>query len=193
MKSIKNVQEVLTRKSFPDFMKALNHRVDIKEWSEVGGVFKIARNILQKKKFDIIFDIGCGKYPTLATMVALNIKSSEVIAIDPQLQLSESFDFIKRLDLIKDKLSDVSDLALTGSGLNGSALLLSNHSHATNKEIKRVTNLFKEWIYITVPCCVDNRLHGLKSIHIKDVHSHSPKNDVYICASSPALLCTILI
>jgi hypothetical protein len=64
MKSYKNIARVVTRKSFPDFLKALNYRVDVKEWSEVGGTFEIVRKVMHVFDADYMYDVGCGKYPT---------------------------------------------------------------------------------------------------------------------------------
>lgn len=189
MKSHKNIEYVLTRRSFPDFLKALDHKVDTKEWSEVGGVFHLARGILQKFKPGVIFDIGCGKRPTLAVMMALNFKAP-VIAVDPQLDDTLAGD-IKRLWLYPSPTKDWLHNNGAPKDSNG-ALILANHSHVSKREIMELTNLYKTWVYVTVPCCVDNKLSGRMALTYKDVHMHTPKNDVYIYASHKELLKTLM-
>ena len=72
MKSSRNLEPVINRRSFADFIEALNGHTDIKEWSEVGGVFRRVRDITSIFEPDLVIDCGCGKRPTLATMMALN-------------------------------------------------------------------------------------------------------------------------
>ncbi|MFW6310836.1 MAG: hypothetical protein ACOC1K_01225 [Nanoarchaeota archaeon] len=178
IKSSKNIERVLARKSFPDFLKAMNYKVDTKEWSEVGGVLNIAMNIMKVYDPEIIFDIGCGKRPTLATLMALSFKK-EVIAIDPQLSNNYAKE-IKRLKFYKDKLVNC-NLKYT---FNKKVLVLCNHSHVKKKEIKNFLDSFEEWVYLTVPCCVDNRIDNLISLNYRDMHMHTEKNDIFIYSNN---------
>lgn len=181
MKSHLNLKHILDRKSFPLFLKALNNKVDLKEWSEVGGVFASARKILQKYQPEYIFDIGCGKRPTLAMMMALNY-GAEVEAIDPQLDLTcgEGVDrYVGRKEKLKEFLSSCGPAYFPEKPI----LVLANHSHVSKREIMGLLASYNNWVYVTVPCCIDNRLSNTSAITYKDIHMHSDKNDVYVYAS----------
>lgn len=178
MKSVKNVSRILSRKSFPDFLKAMNYKTDVKEWSEVGGVLNQAMSILKVFDASIILDIGCGKRPTLATLMALNFKKL-VYAIDPQLDTSYSTE-IDFLELEPIQLASFTRKNKHQLKNYNKALILCNHSHVSRKEIKLLLDKFDDWVYLTVPCCVDNKLTNLKSIHYKDIHMHTDKNDIHI-------------
>lgn len=187
MKSIRNIQQVMERKSFPDFLAAMNNKVDLKEWSEVGGIYGLSRNILKNFKADHIFDIGCGKRPTLGAMMALNYKC-RVHCIDPQLS-KEYAKNITRLNLCDVQLDYYLKL---GDEIKSPTLVLCNHAHVARKDIVKFLAKINNWIYVTVPCCVDNRLSNKKCISYKDIHMHTPKNDVYIYASDDKYLKELL-
>ena len=91
-KSAKYIEYILSRKCFPDFLEAMGHKADPKEWSECVGMLwriKEALKIAQWEKIDVLFDIGCGKRPTLGALVGLSIKSvKRVYSIDPQLDMT---------------------------------------------------------------------------------------------------------
>ena len=187
MKSIKNVADILERKSFPEFLEALDYHVDIKEWSEVGGVYKIVRMIMQHYNPDIVFDIGCGKRPTLGTVLALNYKQP-VFCIDPILDASLASK-IRRLYKYNDTLDEwLNDRDRRQFAFRKKALICANHSHSSKTELLALTKCFEEWVLVTVPCCVDNRLNEGVALHMKDRHMHTPKNDIYIWASDTELL-----
>lgn len=186
MKSHKNIERILKRKSFKGFIEAMDYHVDIKEWSEVGGVYDIARKILHHFEPEIIMDVGCGKRPTLATIMALNYKI-KVVAIDPNLDIGYSKN-IERLDLHKETLLSHSKR----TDLGKTVLVLANHSHASKHEISLLLSKTKDWVYVTIPCCMDNKLHNKTSIHYKDIHMHSEKNDVFIFSKDGAILSKIL-
>jgi hypothetical protein len=189
MRSIRNIQQIMGRKSFPDFLAAMNNHVDLKEWSEVGGVYGLSRNILRHFKADHIFDIGCGKRPTLGTLMALNYKAF-VYCIDPQLSLDYAKN-ITRLFLYNEPLSHylskIENITITEP-----TLVLCNHSHVSKKEITKFLAKIDNWIYVTVPCCIDNRLSNKKCISYKDIHMHTPENDVHIYASDDKYLKELL-
>ena len=187
MKSHRNVQRVLERKSFPEFLKALDNHVDTKEWSEVGGVFELCIKLLRNFSPDCVFDVGCGKRPTLALMMALNYPF-RVHAVDPRLntRLCKGID---RLNLYDIRLSEFVEY---GIDKTDKAMILANHSHASLNEIKALLGKCGSWVYVTVPCCMDNRLRELAGVHIKDVHMHSPKNDVYAYSNNKGLLSGLL-
>lgn len=184
MKSYQNIQNVLERKSFPLFLSALRNFVDTKEWSEVGGVFHVCRQILTDYNPEVVFDIGCGKRPTLALMMVLNYKR-DVYAVDPQLDTTYC-EGVRNIFLYNTELKEFAKLEESHRYSN--ALVLANHSHVSTKHMSGFLSRFRKWVYVTVPCCVDNKLTGKVGIHIKDVHMHTDKNDVYTYASSPALL-----
>lgn len=193
MRSVKNVQQVLMRRSFPDFLKAMNNKVDIKEWSEVGGVFSAVRSVLRNLKPDIVFEIGCGKRPTLATLLALNYKMP-IVAIDPALNLdyAEGIWGLKLVPVTLQGALDNCDLLvelLDGlvSQDPATALVVANHAHCSRREILALTKMFKHWVYITVPCCVDNTLLAPALVK-EDIHMHTPKNKIYTQASDKKLL-----
>jgi hypothetical protein len=192
MKSIKNLQHVMERKSFPDFLKAMNHVVDIKEWSETGGVFNLCRNLLRTFDPDVIYDVGCGRRPTLGALMALNYKK-KVVCIDPQLDLTAA-ESILRLFKYSATLGDYlrESAGTKHQILNVPTLVLANHSHVSKKEVFVLIQKLRTWVYITVPCCVDNRLNNRACVSYKDIHMHSPRNDVFIYASNPALIRNLL-
>lgn len=182
MKSIKNIQQITNRRSFPDFMTAMNYKVDLKEWSEVGGVYNICRTLLKTFNPDIIFDIGCGKRPTLGVIMALNYKIP-VYCIDPQLD-TELAKNINDIFLKNISLQEYNKILRRRGKSEDKALILGNHSHVSKQEITEFTRFFSEWVYITVPCCIDNKLTNRACVCYKDIHMHSPKNNVFICASN---------
>lgn len=190
MRSVKNVERVLKRRSFPDFLSAMNHKVDVKEWSEVGGVLNVAMWILKHFDPHIIMDIGCGKRPTLATLMALNFNKM-VWAIDPNLDIEYS-KFIRRLHksktnlqlFIREKESLLSEYKRTRM----KALVLANHSHSSKNDTEKLLSFFSSWVYVTIPCCVDNKLDNVKSIHYKDEYMHTDKNDIYIFSNDSSYL-----
>jgi len=175
MKSIKNIKNIINRKSFIDFLIAIDNKKDLKEWSEVGGVFDFVRKILKKWEPDIVFDIGCGKRPTLGTMMALNYPW-DVISIDPKID-TNLCDNIHGIKLVKSKLSDFNDEYNIDHKYG---LVLCNHSHVKENEIKELLEKFDDWVYITVPCCVDNTLKGKYCINYIDEHMWTTKNKIYI-------------
>lgn len=185
MKSVKYIEKILKRKSFRDFLEAMNNVVDIKEWSETGTLFDLCSRIMSFYRPRFIFDIGCGKRPTLATLMALNYKDT-VIAIDPNLS-NEYAKNIYNLYLISKKLKDIK-IRKT----NHKVLVLCNHSHTTSKEMVSFLNNFQEWIYITVPCCVDNKIPNVISLSYIGKHSHSPKNEIHIYSNIQSNLNKIL-
>lgn len=184
MKSAKNLMELMSRKSFLDFLIAMNGHNDVKEWSEVGGVFRIIRKIMKVFNPIHLIDIGCGKRPTLATLLALNYGCGGHIityAVDPQLT-GEYSKNIKFLHQIPKRLEEFVRECSSEDTFE-SVLAISNHGHCKKHEIESLLKQYKKWIYISVPCCVDNRLNQ-NAIHFKDIHSFSPRNDIYIYADS---------
>ncbi len=187
VRSCKNLNQVLLRKSFPDFLAAMNNKVDIKEWSEVGGTFHAARSVLRKFSPDLIVDVGCGKRPTLATMMALNY-NTPVVAVDPAVSSEYARD-IKRLTLEDMTLKQYSSALEYVSG--SSVLVLANHAHCSKTEVRRFLSNYETWVYITVPCCYDNTLTA-PGLFKEDLHMHTPKNKIYTQASDKKLLSEIL-
>ena len=165
-------------------------------------MFNAARSVLRTLKPDIIFEVGCGKRPTLATMLALNYKTP-VVAIDPALSLDYA-DGIHGLKLVPSTLGDTfkdgefMDQLLEEDmwGLNltersTTALVVANHAHCSRREILTLTNMFNSWVYITVPCCVDNTLLAPALVK-EDVHMHSPKNKIYTQTNDKKLLAKLV-
>jgi len=171
MKSAKRLNDLLRRKMFPDFLKAMNNHVDTKEWVECMCMFNIARKILMKKDYDIILDVGCGKRPTLGTIMALSYKKP-VICIDPQLDKSYAKN-INNILLLPMKLSET-EMPIAGR----SVLVLCNHSHVSKEEITFFLSRQRKWCYATCPCCIDNKLK--QGEYVKDIHNWSPKNETFI-------------
>lgn len=184
MKSYKNISYVLERKSFPLFLSALNNFVDTKEWSEVGGVYNLCRKLMVNFNPDIIFDVGCGKRPTLALLMALNYKAV-VHAIDPQLDNTYCAE-IERLNLHSVKLEEFAKSM--DIKRETTALILANHSHVSSRYIRAFLSKFKIWVYVTVPCCVSNRLSDEVGVCFKDIHMHTDKNDVYVYSNKKEYL-----
>jgi hypothetical protein len=196
MRPFSNIKKIIDRKSFIDFLIAMNNTKDYKEMSEVGGMYKTIESILSQEvctglsednnfkmdfrfKPDFIIDIGCGKRPTLGTIMALNYKYP-VICVDPQLS-GEYAKNITGMEMHKCTLKEwwiqVKD---DEKYKDKKYLLLANHSHVTKKEIKLITEqLASLWIYITCPCCVDNLLSNRKAIAYKDNNIWSDKNIIY--------------
>lgn len=182
----KYVKEVTQRKSFPDFFFALGCKFDWKEYSEIYSMYQIVVGTLEKYSFkpDIVYDIGCGKRPTLGTFLALNVKSmNNIICIDPSLNT----DLAKNIKGLELKQNYLSDFVFTESCKekskfdNKDVLILCNHSHVSKKDVLNLTKMHEKWIYITCPCCIDNKLDGGEFIIDKFVDS--PKNIYYISRS----------
>ena len=75
MSNFRHIEYLLKRKCFPNYLKALNFKVDLKEMSECIGMLRVLRNVVRDKNITTAFDIGCGKRPTLGVLMALEIKS----------------------------------------------------------------------------------------------------------------------
>ena len=179
MKSSRYLEFILRRKCFLDFFKAMNYHVDAKEWTEVIGMYFFMNKVIGDKKFDIVIDAGCGKRPTLGTWLALNRKDmANIISIDPALDLNATYALdINNLNQCKGCLVAGEEEGIINKDIK-SCLLLANHAHITKKEVKDFLSNFEDWIYITSPCCYDNRLDQ-KAIYYKDPHVHSKKNEYY--------------
>ena len=189
MKSIKNIQEVVGRKSFMDFMIAMNGFADLKEWSEVGGMLNLVRKLLTVFDPDDMIDVGCGQRPTLAALLALNYGSETRIisAIDPQLGL-EYGQNLSSYYAYKMKLGEwwreYNKYRHLFTRENHRLLIISNHGHVKPQEVDKFISesVYGRWVYVTCPCCVDNRLTNRRSIHFEDQHMNTPKNKIYIYA-----------
>lgn len=177
MKTDKYVMEILNRKCTIDFINAIK-KIDIKEWTEIYAMYKRLLNVLTKYptfKPDVVFDIGCGKRPTLGTWIALNIKSiNNIICIDPQLDTTLANN-INGLTLYNEELEQVLPLL----SKKQSAIVLCNHSHVTAQTIKQLLNKYEQWIYITCPCCVNNTFPNIGFDGMIDTYVKSPKNTYY--------------
>lgn len=191
MKSSRNIELILQRRSLVDFIKALGNHVDPKEWSEVGGVYDLCRRIFAICTPKVVFDIGSGKRPTFAVLMALNYKV-KVAAIDPQLD-TELASEVRGYSPFKYELKQfLSHEEAAGFLTDELTLIVGNHSHVSKREIMMLTQHLKDWIYVTVPCCVDNKLSNNTAISYKDIHMHTDKNDVYIYASNTKCLESML-
>jgi hypothetical protein len=104
--------------------------------------------------------------------------------------LKESIKFLSNLWLDNVKLTD--HKILFGTQLKSKILLVANHAHTTQRETLEFLQKFSEWVYITVPCCMDNTLPGKYAVCKRDVHMHSPKNMVYVYASDDSVLSKLL-
>lgn len=177
MKKWKHIEYLLRRRSFPDFIKATGCKADPKEWSECIAMMHRINYAIKDKKIDVAFDIGCGKRPTLGILIALNVKSiNKVVCVDPQLDTSLAKD-IKGIELEKLYLTDFVNKIKEKSISFGNVLICCNHSHAPKKEIYQLMDLCEDWIYITCPCCVDNKLKN--GLYFKDTAIWSPKNEIF--------------
>jgi len=175
MRSAENIKYILERRSFQDFLNALGGKVDLKEYSEVGGMVKIIKALMSIYDFSNIIDVGCGKRPTLATYMAYNY-SAPVFAIDPKVDTNLCLD-TNSLYLFDMKLSEFINERY--SFKYGTTLILCNHSHATKEEIEDLTNKMNNWVYLTMPCCIDNILNR-PYVRFEDEHIWSPKNKIFL-------------
>jgi hypothetical protein len=177
MKSFKYIKQLLERKSFPDFIKAVGMKVDLKEWTECIGMMNKVNEITKDKKIDFVFDIGCGKRPTLGILLALNFSGlNKVVCIDPQLDTSLASN-VRGIKLFNVSLNDFLNKIKKVNKSFGNAVICCNHSHVSKKELYSLMDLCNNWTYITTPCCVDNRL--INGLYYKDEHIWSPKNEIY--------------
>jgi hypothetical protein len=183
MKSSKRLAEIITKKCFPTLIQAFNWKVDCKEMVEIQCMYSaVARDIVNLLKDNpdkkiTLFDIGCGKRPTLGTYFRLMFKSLEkVICIDPQLDDSLAKN-IRGIQLIPDGLLesfkhiDFEEFDI--------AIICCNHSHVNEDMIRKLLLKLNKWYYATVPCCVDNMLSNYRGNVIKDTHNWSDKNICY--------------
>ena len=109
MSNFRHIEYLLKRKCFPNYLKALNFKVDLKEISECIGMLRVLRNVVRDKNITTAFDIGCGKRPTLGVLMALEIKSiNNIVSIDPQIDITLAKD-INGLYLHKKTLAEYCD------------------------------------------------------------------------------------
>ena len=180
MRTPKYICEVLRRRSFPDFLAAMNNKADPKEWSETWAMFRVLLRELktwpEKLKDTIILDAGCGKRPTLAVLVALNLPNARVYAVDPQLDQTCGHATDKAplqgLTLYKCSLGEIKITECLP------IIVLANHAHIPYSVLKAQTNPTLPWMIITNPCCTDNRPPSGR--YVVDRHIWSPKNTIYI-------------
>jgi hypothetical protein len=125
--------------------------------------------------FSNIIEVGCGKRPTLATFMAYNYNTT-VFAIDPKVD-TELCQYTTLLFLYKMKLSEF--IEFKKSFEHGATLVLCNHSHVSKKEIEDLTDKMSNWVYLTMPCCVNNVLDR-PYVKFKDEHIWSPENSMFL-------------
>ena len=166
-----------------DFMDAVGGIADPKEWTEIVGMYWRAKEVMETFKPDIIYDIGCGKRPTLGAFIALNVKSVDTICcLDPQLDdsLGKGIEGLNLLPITLEDYTSRHRAAISSYDEKppiGKALILCNHAHVKKEAIKVFRGLFEDWVYITSPCCVDNRFP--KGEYYKDKNVWSPKNEYF--------------
>lgn len=187
MKDYTYVEYILKRRSFPDFLKAVGYKVDLKEWTECAAMLQIGKNILGQRqetfKPDLVIDAGCGVRPTLAVLLALNIKSlrsTPIIAIDPVIYENLGTG-IENLSLSKRTVGAWAHN--DGEFANKNAIVFCNHAHVGLNEVRHLLNKFSNWIYITSPCCLDNVIPNKLSLFYQDQRVWSAKNKYYIFES----------
>lgn len=182
MKPAKRLKEIIEKKCFMDLIDAIR-KVDSKELVEVQCFYHaVCKDIAQilktfKGRKITLFDVGCGKRPTMGTFLRLMYPEIyEVVCIDPQLDLNLAKN-IKGISLISKPLEEyytkkcLEDIDL--------ALVCLNHSHVSKKDIKKFLSHFDNWYYATVPCCVDNILTNVHGEFVKDGLNWSPQNILY--------------
>lgn len=181
MSSFKHIEYLLKRKCFPDYLNALNFKVDLKEISECVGMLHIIKNAVRYKSIPTAFDIGCGKRPTLGVLMALEIKSiNNIVSIDPQIDITLAKD-INGLYLHKKTLAEYCDEKKRYITFSN-ALICCNHSHVKKEELYKLFNKCDDWTYITNPCCINNKLK--RGLYFCDRHIRSPKNEIYVFEKS---------
>ena len=180
MKNFRYVDYVMRRRSFTDFWLAMGMHYNPKEWTECVGMLNRAKHHMQDWTPDIAFDIGCGKRPTLGVLFALNVASvGHVACIDPQLDAPERAYGLKKITYYGLRLDTflASEPHFLSDASGKKALILCNHAHVKKAEIMDLASNFGEWVYITCPCCVDNRLGN--GHYYRDESVWSPKNEFY--------------
>jgi len=178
--SYKRLSEIITKRCFLDVVKALDNKIDPKELVEVQCIYNYLSSYVMPTYKDTsinvcIFDIGCGKRPTLGVYLAL-MYSYNVVSIDPQLDINLA-NHVNNIKLINKRIQFIkqSDIPYDFNHI----IVIQNHGHVKYRQIRPLLNLAKTWEYITCPCCVDNRIPDKRAMHYKDSHSSSPKNEIY--------------
>jgi hypothetical protein len=182
MKPSKRLREIITKNCYLDLIEAVE-KTDPKELVEVQcfyhGAVKDIKNILKnnQNKNIVLYDIGCGKRPTLGTYLRLLFPElTSVVCIDPQLDNNLAKN-IRYMSLVDDGLlefSKDSDFSLVDI-----AIVCCNHAHVNTNMVKKFLDNFKKWYYGTVPCCEDNLLPNIEGDFVKDTYNWSDKNILY--------------
>lgn len=168
-------RQFFASKSCVDILYKLG-KCDLKELSECLAMYRFFRNQEWVKDIKVatILDIGCGKRPTLAVMMAHKFpRTWKYIAIDPQLDVRDYN--TEGLKLFNMTLQGNSLPEEVMKEVVGHPIVFFNHSHAP----KECLLSLKEFEYITMPCCFENMFPNVQGTFMKDTTVHSPKNIIY--------------
>ena len=161
-------------------MEAVNFHVDIKEISECLGMVNVVKEVTKGQRVFPVFDIGCGKRPTLGILLMLEVKSiNHVISIDPQLDVSlaKNINGLYKHDKTLKEFCETWSAQTNPTKLDN-PLICINHGHVNKKELQLLFDKCNNYTYITNPCCVNNKLD--KGLYFKDKHINSPKNEIFV-------------
>ena len=133
---------------------------------------------LYKNKDVTVIVVGDGKTPRTAAMINF-LTPYKTISIDPELDTSKDWGYIKNLTLYKGKFEDWIEEVYKRSIYFGSKpiIILYPHSHARIDLTKRVHST-KKWV-IKLECCTSDKLE-FEHYCFKDEYIMSPKNSFYI-------------
>jgi hypothetical protein len=169
MKSSKYLNQFFARKSWKDIVQYMPHKLNLKEITEVMAVWRVARKYVDE--VGGIVDCGSGKWSSMGVLAAFSCKT-DIYSVDPREDLIVHKD-IKNHKCINKKLCDVIINKVCP------VMLLSCHGHQTLSETKNFLDHFPQWIYITMPCCVDNRIPNRVGEVLVDQYVWSDKNTIY--------------
>lgn len=133
---------------------------------------------LYKNEDVTVIVVGDGKTPRTAALINF-LTPFKTISIDPEMDDSKNWSYIKNLTTYKGKFEDWIENVYKPSIYFGKrpVIILYPHSHAPIKLTERI-NSEKKWV-IKLECCTSDKLEGL-CVSYQDEYIMSPKNTMYI-------------
>lgn len=170
------IQRFFSKRCSVDIVHKLG-KADLKEITEVFGMYSFMASMewFKDTKRAAVIDLGCGKRPTLALMLAHYISSDwKFYAIDPQLDVRDYK--TRNLTIIKTEVLKLEDLPPIE--LDRRLIICGNHSHAPVSVLKELS-LMMCIDYFYCPCCFDLHIPNVFGVFRKDTNIWSPKNTYY--------------
>lgn len=169
------IYEIFRLKCSPDLI-ALGLFPNHKEWSESIAAYNAAVQFSGFSRSDsnvTVVVVGDGHTPRTGAMFAFR-SNWNVISIDPNMRLLEKWSDIKRLKVVRDKVTDRSETIKAEK-----AIIVGVHSHAKASDSWNLVESKKK-IFVNMPCCYESDMSFQYSQSYRDDLIPSEKNKIEI-------------